>query len=134
LALIHDEQGQIPFSSRIVELWWQAHAGLDENEREERTAQLFSILEGLGYDIPAESRALLGLEGETLLPDSEVPGYPQYEPKAMALINVIKKLGKNGSAQANADDLKDAIGELDEYGMTDAARALAVEALTGSRL
>lgn len=135
LALIHDEQGQVPFSPRIVELWWQSQIALDDAAKAEKAMRLFSILEGLGYDVPAESWALVsGLGSEGVLPSLELPDSQTRGPKALAIIDVVKMMGTGRPAQANTDDLKQAISDLDLYDMVDAARGLAVEALTGSRL
>lgn len=136
LALVLDQRGQVPFSARIVDLWWQAQSDRPLMEQAERAVLFFSLLEAMDLEVPAESWGLLaGLGAELALPAAggvdwdALVNAVDTEAVGPTVAYAMKAIGEDGPAGADANTLREVVRGLRSIGLVREAQSLAVEAL-----
>lgn len=132
LALIHDEVGQVPLSPRILELWWQAEQS--RGATTSKAQRLFSILEALGLEVPAESWVLLSdATGDFALPELAPAAHVDLTlalekgQTGLAMLHAATLLGSTDVGGHSADDISVVIRALMVLSQETEARALASE-------
>ena len=73
---VADVAGNIPFSSEILDLWWQSQLVQTRAERSARGALMFAVFEALGDKVPAQYWTSLyeGAERQ----DESMPSLPAW--------------------------------------------------------
>lgn len=136
LMLVADVDGRLPFSGRILDLWWQGQAVLPADDRLSRAALLFGMLEALDYpvpealwrdlltgpeSVPGTTPALGVWRGLIVASESAVLG----ETVLLGLMGV----GERGPQAADPSVLSAAVRALKRVGLEADARRIAFEAL-----
>ena len=60
LMLVMDEQNRIPWSTEILDLWWNGQMVLSSAARNRKAALFYSVLEALGHEVPEAVWSTLG--------------------------------------------------------------------------
>gem|GEM_PF-2934435 len=132
LALIHDDVGQVPLSPRILELWWQSEQS--RGATSSKAHRLFSILEALGHEVPAESWVLLSdAAGDFALPELAPAAHVDLTlslekgQRGLAMLHAANLLGSNDISTLSASDISVVIRALMTLSLQEEARGLASE-------
>jgi hypothetical protein len=136
LALVLDESGLVPFSPRILDLWWQSQADLAPAARASRAVGFFTILEALDHPLPAEAWSVLaGLGPELNLSaaggaawDALVAASASRKP-GLTIAYAAAALGAADGLNTDSNALREALLGLRRIGLAEDARRLAAEAL-----
>lgn len=136
LALIQDKQARVPFSSRIVELWWQHQSNTSGGIRAHKALLLFHLLDAFNYDVAAENWALLDGAGAGLpLPVLDEAKWSDFkravedEQEGAVILGALSVLGSDHVSEIAPNELREIIVGLDTVGFENEARMLAAEAL-----
>lgn len=130
---------QFPWSTDILDVWWQAQAVHPGALRYERGLRTFSIFEALGQQVPANYWAELaaienGPTSETVnsidllrLRDAARQGL-----KGQTVMLALICLGEGGPANADPIMLDEVMRSLSAVGMAQEAQSMALEAMIGA--
>ncbi len=136
LAVVADDDAAVPFSDRILDLWYQDRSGRADTGRADRALVFFSVLEGLGYVVPPMTwQALNDLGVDILAPSPAGPAWnalvaaTDAGKKGETLAHALALLGANGAVGATPEALRSVLESLRRVGLEAEARQLASEAL-----
>jgi hypothetical protein len=133
---------RVPWSEEILQIWWQSQAIYPGAERVGRGLRVFTLLEALGRNIPAN----YWLELRSIAAANEVGEQPSLSAQQVALLQGLreatarKRLGEavlwvaacldeDGPAKTNPLLLAEVVRSLLALGLQGEARGLALEAL-----
>lgn len=135
LIAVSDRSGGVPFSKRLLDLWWQGRAALPAEERLRRGDLLFALLGALGHEIPP------ALARETVVAparEAASPGIGLWRGLILAagagrigegVLSIVVGHGERGPAGTSPAFVAASTGALKALGLEDEARRLALEAL-----
>jgi hypothetical protein len=135
LMQVSDAGGALAWSDGVLDLWWQAQRGLPAETRFARARLLCSLLEGLGKPVPAAFWTTL-LDGPAHV-SATLPSAPVWHAMVAAanggrrgegVLMGLAALGDAPLKKANPVVIAAVVHSLGALGLTDEARALAVEA------
>ncbi len=126
----------MPLAAEAPRAWWRSQADLPADERFERAALVFTLLEGLGHEILARDWEAL-FEGRLSVPvvmPAPVLWRGLGEASASGAVGetvlmALLALGERGPAEANATTLGAVVEALGAVGLEAEARAIALEAV-----
>lgn len=135
LLVVTDRSAAVPYSRRMLQLWWQGRGRLEEAERLARGDRLFSLLGELGHEVPDELRhaVLAAPPARMATPPSLL--WRQLILAAMderlgeSVLTALAAVGEAGPQRASPALLTTAVGALQAAGLEREARRFAMEAL-----
>jgi len=138
LLVVTDRSRSVPYSRRMLELWWQGRGELDRAERLTRGDRLFALFEELEFDVPAHLRhaAMAAPHRRATTPPSTL--WRQLiiaaieERVGEAVLTTLAALGEAGSDAAQPAVTATAVGALTAVGLDAEARRLALESLVAA--
>ncbi|WP_321395780.1 hypothetical protein [Emcibacter sp.] len=136
LLLVTDDDGSLPWSMDILDLWWNGQMVLSRTERDNKAALLFSLTEALGHRVPEQMWQQAGpgmLEAElyTIQPSvwrSLIQAAREDRFGEGALLSLVA-LGPEGPSALDGTGLSTVVRALRTFGLEDEARNVALEAL-----
>lgn len=135
LIVVSDQSGSVPFSERLLDLWWQGRATLPEAERLRRGDLLFGLLGALGHEVPP---TLLRQTLVASAQDSASPAIGLWRGLLLAatagrsgegVLSVLVGHGERGPAGTAPAFVAASTGALMALDLENEARRLALEAL-----
>lgn len=138
LLVVTDRSRSVPYSRRMLELWWQGRGELDRADRLARGDRLFSLFEELGFDVTAHLRhaAMAAPHRRGATPPSTL--WRQLIIAAIekrlgeGVLTTLAALGEAGSDAAQPAVAATAVGALTAIGLEAEARRLALESLVAA--
>lgn len=135
LIVVSDGSGTVPFSERLLDLWWQGRATLPVEERLRRGDLLFALLGALGHEIPpALAREAVAAPAR----EAASPGIGLWRGLILAaaagrtgeaVLSVAVGHGERGPAGTSPAFIAASTGALTALDLGNEARRLALEAL-----
>ena len=135
LLVVTDRSRSVPYSRRMLELWWQGRGELDRAARLTRGDRLFSLFLELGFDVPAHLRhaAMAAPHRRKATPPStlwrQLIVVALDERLGEGVLTALAALGEAGSDAAQPAVMSTAVGALMAVGLEAEARRLALESL-----
>lgn len=135
LVVVTDSSETVPYSARILDLWWQGRAVLPLDERLARADILFGVLRALDYSVPEALWTQALTAPQPTGPAPPVALWQRMIAAATAqrlgesVLTVLVALGDAGPEKISPAAAVAVTGALARVGLRDEARRLALETL-----
>jgi len=136
VILLADQDNIIPWSSEILDLWWNGQMIFSKAERQQKAVLFYALCEALGHNIP--ENIWTGLEGATVDEKIRPMGLATWRALIRAaehnrlgetiLLNLIA-MGADGPTHLDSAGLSALVRSLRAVGLTEDAHALVLEIL-----
>ena len=139
LAIIASEQGDIPWSNDILELWWNGQMVLSPENRDGKAVLFYALAEAFQYEVSGDKWAELITEKKS--GDAKaislgvwralIKAVGENKP-AQAILLCLIAMGQDGPGSLDASGISTVVRVLRSFGLEMEARKVAIEALVAN--